>query len=61
MESVKKYHFSLKEEEKDRMIEQLLEVGLTKMNDGRQLYELNMKELADLLEEINHAVKVCCI
>jgi hypothetical protein len=39
--------------DKDFIIEQLIQNGIFKLDDGRQLYELSVPELEQLLSEVN--------
>lgn len=47
--------------EKQSLIEQLLEMGKTKMDDGRQLYELNLMELIEEYNDLKNMLEPCGI
>lgn len=41
------------DKEKQRLIEELIKCGYTKLEDGRQLYELTLTELLDEMRWVN--------
>lgn len=54
MATYKKFLRDSQEELKTDLIEQLLKLGCTKMDDGRQLYELNLSELIGVYEGVKN-------
>jgi len=46
---------------KENLIEKLIAIGVTKMGDGRQLYELTLTELTNEYEYAKKQCKPCSV
>ncbi|MFO1442664.1 Fur-regulated basic protein FbpA [Bacillus sp. Bva_UNVM-123] len=61
MKLFKTYLREAQERLKDSLIERLLALGVTKVNDGRQLYELTLTELTNEYDYAKKRCKTCSI
>lgn len=61
MKPFKTYLREAQERLKESLIERLIALGVTKMNDGRQLYELTLTELTNEYEHVKNQSKPCSI